>query len=222
MLTADNGKVALELLKAHSSHIAGIILDFVMPVMDGYEFLSAINEAERYKNIPVLVSTSNSDRENEKEALKLGAWDFISKPYDPDIISFRLKNAIVRSQLTAFNELKYIAEYDTLTDIYNKYKFYDEVSQRLRNYPDTEFVMIRLDVDRFSLINSFYGNSEGDRLLCYIAEHVREFAHRFPPYAYGRIEGGYFRSAYGAPRRGAFRYAYRRWRFNAQGIQHRL
>ncbi len=62
MLTADNGKVALELLKAHSSHIAGIILDFVMPVMDGYEFLSAINEAERYKNIPVLVSTSNSDR----------------------------------------------------------------------------------------------------------------------------------------------------------------
>lgn len=192
VLTAANGKEALELLRAHSSHIAGIMLDLVMPIMDGYEFLREINKVEEYKNIPVLVSTSNSDRENEKEALKLGAWDFISKPYDADIIRFRLNNAIVRSQLTAFNQLKYIAEYDTLTDIYNKHKFYEEASQILKNYPDTEFVMVRLDVDRFSLINSFYGNLEGDRLLRYIAKHVRKMAHRFPPYAYARIEADVF------------------------------
>lgn len=192
VLTAKNGKIALEMLVENSSRIAGIMLDLVMPVMNGYEFLRAISRVDEYKNIPVLVSTSNSDRENEKEALKLGAWDFISKPYDPDIIRFRLSNAIVRSQLTAFNQLKYVAEYDTLTNIYNKHKFYEEVSQILRNYLDTDFVMVRLDVDRFSLINSFYGNSEGDKLLCYIAKHVREMAHRFPPYAYARIEADVF------------------------------
>ncbi|MEG2189399.1 MAG: response regulator, partial [Christensenella sp.] len=125
MLEAENGEVALKVLDEHADEIVAVMLDLVMPVMDGYAVLRAIEKDARYSNLPILVTTDNSDNDNEIKALTLGAWDFVSKPYNAEIIMFRLKNAIDRSQLSALKQLQYLAEYDELTGIYNKIKFFD-------------------------------------------------------------------------------------------------
>ncbi len=192
MTTAENGEKALAILEQNADSIAGIMLDLVMPVMDGFAFLQQLSINEKMQNIPVIVSTGNNDRENEKKALRLGAWDFVSKPYDADIIRFRLKNAITRSRLSAFEQLKYLAEFDTLTDIYNKNKFFDKVSAMLRGSSVGEFAFIRFDIDRFQLVNAFFGTREGNNVLQYIARIIAEYGKNIEDYAYGRMDSDVF------------------------------
>ena len=107
-------------------------------------------------NIPVIVSTTQSDTENEERCLKLGAWDFISKTFHKEIIRFRINNAISRSK-------QHLLEFDPLTGIYNRQMFYQKTHEMLMKYPEKTFAFIRFDVERFKMINSFYGVAEGDR-----------------------------------------------------------
>ena len=191
LLEAENGQEALSLLQKHGTAISCILLDLVMPVMNGFEFLKSISGKEEYKNIPIIVETGSSGQESEADALRLGAWDFITKPYNGDIIQFRVRNAIERSQLSAFNQLKYLAEFDTLTGIYNKSKFFIKTHEMLFAYPNEDFVFVRMDIDRFGLINSFFGSDEGDNLLRYIAQAFRQTPFG-PLFVYGRMEADIF------------------------------
>lgn len=204
VLEADDGKAALEILNASIApaspastaalkhDILAVVLDLVLPVMDGYAFLEAIHGDARYRNLPVIVTTDTSNHASERKALSLGAWDFVSKPYDAEIIKFRLRNAFDRSQLSALKRLKYLADYDALTGIYNKKKFFEAMREMLDANPETHFALLRFDVDRFQLVNSFFGTEEGDRLLQFIALHVRKNAETFENAAYGRMESDIF------------------------------
>jgi len=96
-LEAENGKVALQLLEKNDD-ISVILLDIVMPVMDGFTFLREIKEAG-YDDIPVVAVTGSLEEGTEQEVLNLGARDFVTKPYQPMTLLTRLKNAIVNSQL---------------------------------------------------------------------------------------------------------------------------
>ncbi|MEG0910299.1 MAG: EAL domain-containing protein [Ruthenibacterium sp.] len=188
VLEAENGKQALDILEAHRDEIAAMMLDLIMPVMDGYAVLEALRGDARYVNLPIVVVTDSSNSNSEQKALALGAWDFVSKPYHPAIILFRLQNAIERSSLTALNELKYLADYDALTGIYNKSKFFEATRELLDANREETFAFLRFDVDRFQLINSFFGTAEGDRLLIYIASKMAEDSHKCENSTYGRIE----------------------------------
>ena len=192
VIEAENGEMAIGILRSQYSEIAAIILDIVMPVMDGYLVLERVAGDERFKNIPIIIATEKSDNESEIKALRLGAWDFVSKPYNGEIIKFRIKNAIERSQLYTLQQLRYLAEFDELTGIYNKNKFYKSTREMLLANPGADFVLIRFDVDRFQLINSFFGTQEGDRLLKYIAKMLSGYVSDKQPSAYGRIEADVF------------------------------
>ncbi|MEG2839374.1 MAG: EAL domain-containing protein [Lachnospiraceae bacterium] len=188
VLEAENGQDAMELIERYNNEIAAVMLDLIMPIMDGYEVLKTLQEDERYKNLPVVVTTGSGNLDSERKALSLGAWDFVAKPYAADIILFRLKNAIDRSQLTALKQLRYLADYDVLTGLYNKKKFFDVTRQLLDENPNECFAFLRFDVDRFQLINSFFGTDEGDKLLIYIAKQMAEDAKKCAKSTYGRIE----------------------------------
>ncbi|MEG2123162.1 MAG: EAL domain-containing protein [Clostridium sp.] len=192
VLEADNGETALKILKEHGDAIAAIMLDIVMPIMNGYAVLEAIREDVHYQNLPIIVTTENGNSESEIKALTLGAWDFVTKPYNMEIIMFRLKNAIERSQLSALKQLKYLSEYDALTGIYNKTKFFSATRDLIDSNRDESFAFFRFDVDRFQLINSFFGAKEGDKLLIYIAECLEEDAVTYEEATYGRIESDVF------------------------------
>lgn len=192
VIEASDGKEGLELARKYSDSISCIMLDIVMPGMNGFEFLEEYSGDEKLKNIPVIVTTGDSDEENEIKALKAGAWDFVTKPYQRDIIGFRVQNAIKRSQLPALLELKYSNDFDSLTGIYNKQKFFEETRIMLDENPDADFAFVRFDIDRFQLINSFFGTDEGNRLLKYIAKQLINFSKLYERSTYCRVEADIF------------------------------
>jgi putative two-component system response regulator len=91
ILTAENGKKALEVLQNASILPKIILLDVFMPEMNGYEFLEIMKADESFKRIPVIFITTS---DSESEALSAGAVDFISKPFLPEIVKLRVKNQV--------------------------------------------------------------------------------------------------------------------------------
>lgn len=189
---AENGSDALRVLDEQKGRITAIILDLIMPVMDGYTFLQVLSGDVRYRHIPTLVTTGDSDNESELRALELGAWDFIRKPYNAKILLFRLKNNIVRSHLSAYNQIKHLLDFDTLTGLYSKTHFFHATRELLDQYPERQFMLVRFDIDRFQLVNAFFGTDEGDHLLQHIANVLRTQMRAHPYATYGRIEADIF------------------------------
>lgn len=185
ILEAKDGKDAFGVLEEHRDSIALIILDIVMPVMDGFEFLEIYRTKEEYRYIPVIVATTNDDLENERKCLELGAWDFIPKTFHPEIVRFRVRNAIDKSKV-------WLLEYDSLTEIYSQQKFYQMTREMLDTMVEENFAFIHFDIDRFKMINSFYGTKEGDRLICCVADAIRETMVHYGKGTYGRINGDVF------------------------------
>ncbi len=114
VLYAENGKEALEIVREQGSMISLVLLDLLMPVMDGFELLGILHKDPEYKRIPVIVLTS--DKSAEVRSLQLGAADFIPKPYDlPDVILARIRRSI---ELAEDNRLLKATETDALTGLF--------------------------------------------------------------------------------------------------------
>lgn len=186
IIEAENGAEALKILEEDKARnmIVAVILDLVMPVMDGFEFLQHFHEDEKIKHIPIVVATSEKDEENERNCLKLGVWDFVHKPYDAEILRMRIVNAVKRACVHSM-------EHDPLTGVYNRQKLYQSMRYLLTN-KDKEFAYIQIDIERFKMINTFYGTAEGDRLLCYLAQVIREMLWDCEDCTYGRIAADIF------------------------------
>jgi len=191
ILEASNGLEALDALESNGDDINAILLDVVMPKMDGYGFMNAIKDT-KYDDLPIIILTASSDVEEENKALQLGAWDFITKPYQPQILLSRLRNAIARSQMGLFEQMRQMAEFDSLTGLYNRTKFYLETRKMIDDYPDVEFALVRTDIDHFSLLNAFWGEKGGDDLLKDMAKGMEEQAKSFEFCTYGRINADIF------------------------------
>ena len=146
VVEAENGEAAMETLRS-GREISAILLDIVMPVMDGYAVLREIKDSP-YASIPVIVMTGETDIAAEQKALDLGAWDFVPKPYQPSVLLLRLKNVIVRSQFYLISEMKYAYEHDTLTDLYNRNSFFSRTRKMLEDDPDERYALVRLDVNK--------------------------------------------------------------------------
>lgn len=191
-LEAGNGELGLEILKKHSHEIACILLDIVMPVMDGYEFLETMRKDPQHKDIPVLVISSDKERDAEKKCFELGAWDFIRKPFNETMVKLRIGSIINRSQRNLLEQLQYVAEHDPLTGLYNRTKFFTETRRMLDNNPGIEFAFVRFDIERFHLINDFFGEEEGNRLLKFVADAIIKSAKSLRLCTYGKIESDVF------------------------------
>ena len=94
ILTAENGLVGLELLKKHYKDISLIILDVYMPVCNGYEFLEKIKENYLLSQVPIIVTTASEDPQDEISFLQMGVYDFVTKPYNAEIVRVRVDHAI--------------------------------------------------------------------------------------------------------------------------------
>ena len=94
VLQAENGQQALDLLSQHSEDVALILLDVMMPVMDGFTFLDKIKEDSKLSLIPVIVTTQNDSESDEITALSRGATDSVPKPYRPQVILHRVAGII--------------------------------------------------------------------------------------------------------------------------------
>ena len=192
ILEASNGEEAYDIFVGQYGFITAVVLDVFMRSGSGIDFLRHYHDSEFYQRIPVVVATIENGTKIEKECLALGAWDFIKKPYDVDILRFRLENVIERSQFKVAEELKYVKEYSTLTGIYNKKRFFEETRSVLDRNPKEQFAFIRIDIEKFRLVNSFYGIQEGNKLLQFLASYIENVLEPYPSKAFGHLEADIF------------------------------
>ncbi len=89
-IEAENGAEAMAILRKQHSKIGLIILDWNMPLMDGYEVLTKVKTDERYSHIPVLMATSDGVKDDVIKAIKAGASSYIIKPFTPEELSMRI------------------------------------------------------------------------------------------------------------------------------------
>ena len=187
VLEAENGKEALAVLEKHKDDIALILLDIIMPVMDGYTFLSIAKADPSLASIPVIVTTQSDSEADEVAALSHGAADFVAKPYKMQIIRHRVASIIhLRETAAMINQF----QHDQLTGLYSKQFFYRCVREVLRQNPERRYDIICSDIENFKLINDVFGTAAGDQLLCGIADIYREMAECLG--VYGRLGADQF------------------------------
>lgn len=185
VVEAHNGKEALSLMEMIP--VSAVLLDLVMPEMNGFEFLRIKNNNPKIASIPVIVITGSVDNETEKEILSLGALDFLSKPYNPYIIKIRLKNLI--NLVEASNTLSYTT-IDQLTGLLTKDYFDHEASAFMQANPHLSYSIIIMNLERFKLVKDIFGTKEGDRLLQYIAKLIKKQNNHY--YFAGRVNADIF------------------------------
>ncbi|MDD7642992.1 MAG: EAL domain-containing protein [bacterium] len=173
LLTANDGKEALQVLEKKGNELSAVLLDIVMPVMDGFEVLQEMHDNEMLSTVPVLVTSQAEGDDSELKALSLGASDFISKPYNEEILKHRLSNVIKMNE--AGKKIDALQR-DEITGLYTKVAFADHAAQILHEQTDIEWNMIALDIDRFKLVNESYGQETGDELLAYLAKMLRHYS----------------------------------------------
>lgn len=94
VLEADNGQIALELILKHRDELAIVLLDLVMPVMDGFQVLEQMTQLGLIQTIPVILITGESDDEKTLMGYALGVSDLVNKPFNPEIVSRRVNNVV--------------------------------------------------------------------------------------------------------------------------------
>lgn len=168
---ASNGKEGLRILEENADTISLILLDVMMPVMDGYAFLDHIREDSKFGMIPVIVMTQSGGTEEQIQALSHGATDFVPKPYNAQIIMRRMANLIsLRETSSVVNQFKF----DGLTGVYSKEYFYNSVNKALQEDPDGDYCIICSNIENFKLVNDVFGMKEGDRLLQETAQFLKK------------------------------------------------
>ena len=187
----ENGQQALDVIRQDKASVTAVLLDIIMPVMDGYEFLEKI-KALGIDNIPIIVMTGDKGAGSEEKALEMGAWDFVSKPYQMPILMTRLKNAIARSEVSYLKKIRHLAEHDTVTDLYNRRYFFEETETMLRGSRGDTFAFIRMDIKRFRMVNALKGEQGGNELLRYMARNIDKCMKKNPLCTYGHIEADIF------------------------------
>src|SRR6056297_1629201 len=171
IVLAKNAAQAFERLNGEQL-IDLVLLDIMLPDMDGYEILRRVLFRSDLKDIPVIYITVLDSTEDEEKAFQLGAVDFITKPFHPSIVKLRVKNQI--KLIEQRQMLEEMAGIDGLTGIKNRRSFdtiYDKEWQKILRYNDP-LSLIMIDVDFFKNYNDFYGHGAGDVVLKDIAKAI--------------------------------------------------
>lgn len=186
VLCAKNGRDGLQMLREQYRRLSAILLDIYMPVMNGYEFLEAVNNDRMLAQIPVIVTTGNDHPEEEQKCLTLGAVDFIGKPYISGVVLARIKNIIkLRESKATLSAM----EYDSLTGLYTRQAFFHHAERILKSNPENDYDLIAIDLENYKLTNSQYGERKSDEFLSYFGEQVNAL---FPNGMTGRFGGDLF------------------------------
>ena len=176
ILFALNGLEAIDISLRERPDL--IILDVMMPDLDGYTVCKTIKNHPHTKDIPIVFLTAHCDAEEEIRGLEMGAADFISKPFYPKIVKIRVSNQIELKY--AREKLTKLAITDGLTGIANRRYFDDQLAHewtRARRLNQT-LAIAMIDVDWFKKYNDHYGHQGGDDCLRQIANVLSNVAKR--------------------------------------------
>jgi len=180
-IVAPDGAGALELARTANPDL--ILLDIMMPGMDGYEVCAHLKANVATAHVPVIFITSLGDMDAERRGLEAGAADYVSKPISAPIIRMRIRNQIELKK--ARDGLTILAEVDGLTGLENRRRLDEVLDAELRRLRRSQGLLslILLDVDHFKAFNDTYGHVAGDDCLRQIGSAIRGVVSRSSDHA---------------------------------------
>jgi diguanylate cyclase (GGDEF)-like protein len=176
VLFAKNGAKALELARTLRPDL--ILLDAVMPGMDGYAVCAALAAAADTRDIPVIFVTALNTPQHETRALAAGAADFITKPVNAAVVRARVRTHLtIKRQSDALRALTLT---DGLTGVANRRAFDQRLDAEWRRCEraNLPIALILVDVDHFKIYNDHYGHQAGDACLVQVGSAMRRAAGR--------------------------------------------
>ncbi len=194
IVSAQNGHEALEMVLKHD--VAVVLLDIMMPDMDGFQVAEIMRQHESTQNVPIIFITAiNKEQRHVFKGYELGAVDYLFKPVEPDILSSKVKVFVelhrkrrclqeasmqleqTVAQLQKSQEaLRYQALHDPLTGLANRTLCLDRIRQcleRAQRRDNYFFSVAFVDLDRFKVINDSLGHAFGDKVLVEVGNMLK-------------------------------------------------
>jgi diguanylate cyclase (GGDEF)-like protein len=164
---ATNGADALKIIAQSPPDL--ILLDIMMPDMDGFEICRRLKADPASNRIPILFVTAKDDVADEERGLNLGAVDYITKPFHLPVVRARVRNHM-QLKKTA-DQLEMLAHVDGLTGIANRRRFDETLDLEMRRCQRAEqpISLLLLDIDHFKQYNDHFGHGMGDLCLTQVA-----------------------------------------------------
>lgn len=159
---ADTGRAGIEMARARFPHL--ILLDGMLPDMDGYDVYAAIRQTSLTRYIPITFLTQRDARANKVKGLALGADDYITKPFDIDELRLRVQSAISRATRESLHEARSGLPTGRLID--------EEIAQRKRQ--QTSYTQLTFSLDNFAPFREVYGFVAADEVFGFAARAILE------------------------------------------------
>lgn len=195
LMEATSGDECLEMIERYGAEIDLVLLNLVMPGMDGFDVLRRRQLMDNFKNIPVIMLTTSDSNEFQKNAFELGADEFIVKPVDPNIALSRINNILntkrrIQALLKQQDQLRELAQIDAMTNLFHKTISEQLITQELISTPKQHHALFVIDIDNFKAVNDVYGHKVGDHIITVIAGAIS--SHFSETDFIGRIGGDEF------------------------------
>jgi diguanylate cyclase (GGDEF)-like protein len=169
VIPSTSGDDALALIKEESIDL--VLLDILMPGMDGFTVCKRLKDQPDTKDIPIIFITAKNDEASIEQAYDLGGADYVTKPFKPKELLARVKVQLKLQDL--LKELDFLATRDSLTGIYNRRKFF-QMAELMYDKASDDLYALMIDIDHFKRVNDRYGHHTGDEALKKITSAISE------------------------------------------------
>ncbi len=146
-----------------------ILLDIMMPDMDGYAVCRALKSNPVTCDTPVIFITGKSDEGSIEQAFDVGGVDYLSKPFKPKELKVRLRTHLQLRRL--IKHLEFVSSHDKMTGLFNRAKFFEMAAEHWGGDRQRLYAGM-LDIDKFKRINDSYGHPTGDRVIKAVAKVI--------------------------------------------------
>lgn len=172
LIIAQNGYEALECVKEVKPDL--ILLDIMMPGINGYEVCKILKDDIYTKDIPIIFLTAKIEIEDIVKGFEVGGIDYITKPFIKEELLVRVKTHLELKK--AIEELKKVATIDILTGVFNRRFAYSILYEQIESakLKKQNFIICFIDIDNLKVVNDSFGHKEGDKLIITIVNSLKE------------------------------------------------
>jgi len=162
VICAENGKVGLQIAQKMTPDL--ILLDLMMPLMDGFEVCKRLKEEIRTSQIPIIMLTAKSEMPDKIQGLKNGANDYLIKPYSNDELLLRVNNVLDWGQKQK--------DANPLTGVSGNKAIKSKLEELIERAEP--FAFLYVDIDNFKAYNDYYGYQKGDETILFLSDTIKE------------------------------------------------